>query len=147
MSKVLSTRNMFQKFCNLINFVIAARKRSWGKVIFSVVCVKNSVHRGGLPQSMLGYHPPDPAPLKEQTPPDQAPPQTRNPHPLDQERPLRSAWWAILSTSGRYASHWNAIFLEDKFVKILTENNFFNAITNIYCFKLLPQFATAKYLC
>ena len=31
----------------------------WGKVIFSVACVKNSVHGGGgLPQCMLGYHPP-----------------------------------------------------------------------------------------
>ena len=32
----------------------------WGKVIFSVACVKNSVHSGGggLLQCMLGYHPP-----------------------------------------------------------------------------------------
>ena len=33
----------------------------WGKVIFSVACVKNSVHRGdGLPQCVLGekLHPP-----------------------------------------------------------------------------------------
>ena len=31
----------------------------WGKVTFSVACVKNSVHMGGcLPQCMLGYHPP-----------------------------------------------------------------------------------------
>ena len=42
----------------------------WGKVIFSVVCVKNSVHRGGLPQCMLRYHPQDQAsPSWEQTPP------------------------------------------------------------------------------
>ena len=34
----------------------------WGKVIFSEACVKNSVHGGGLPQCMLGYHsPPDQA--------------------------------------------------------------------------------------
>ena len=34
-------------------------QRSWAKVIFSQVCVKNSVHRGGgcLPQCMLGYTP------------------------------------------------------------------------------------------
>ena len=32
----------------------------WGKVIFSVACVKNSVQwgEGGLPQCMLGYHTP-----------------------------------------------------------------------------------------
>ena len=40
----------------------------WGKVIFSVACVKNSVHIGGLPQCMLGYHPLPPTP-PEQTPP------------------------------------------------------------------------------
>ena len=27
----------------------------WGKVIFSEVCVKNFVHRVGLPHCMLGY--------------------------------------------------------------------------------------------
>ena len=27
--------------------IITARKRSWGKVKFSVACVKNSVHEGG----------------------------------------------------------------------------------------------------
>ena len=34
----------------------------WGKIIFSVACVKNSVHRRRLSQCMLGYHPlgPDP---------------------------------------------------------------------------------------
>ena len=31
-------------------------QRSWGKVIFSVACVKNSVHRGG---QYLGRYPPD----------------------------------------------------------------------------------------
>ena len=43
-------------------------QRSWGKVIFSEACVKNSVHRGDLPHCMLGYptprikgrHPPEP---------------------------------------------------------------------------------------
>ena len=37
----------------------------WGKAIFSEVCVKNSVHRGGLSHCMLGYpagsRPPPPA--------------------------------------------------------------------------------------
>ena len=53
---------------------------------------------GGLPQCMLGYHPPS-----RHTPRDQAPPQTR--------QPLHSACWEIRSTSGCYASYWNAILL------------------------------------
>ena len=60
----------------------------WGKVIFSVACVKNSVHRGGLPQCILGYHPPPGAdtPLRADTSPDQAPPDHQAP-PLDQAPP------------------------------------------------------------
>ena len=89
-------------------------QRSWAKVIFSQACVENSVHRGGgcLPQCMLGYtpreqthppgadlpgsrHPPEQTPpLWEQTPPEQTPP----PGPD----------CSIRSTSGRYASYWNA---------------------------------------
>ena len=57
----------------------------WGKVIFSVACVKNSVHRGGSTSVHAGIPPPP--------------------------RALRSACWAIRSTSGRYASYWNAILL------------------------------------
>ena len=46
----------------------------WGKVIFSVACVKNSVHRGGgLPQCMLGY-PLGPGTSRSRHPLDQAPP-------------------------------------------------------------------------
>ena len=47
---------------NFIRLSLPPANEVWGKVIFSVACVKNSVHRGGLPQCMLGY------PL-EQTPP------------------------------------------------------------------------------
>ena len=56
--------------CTLI---FTARKRSLGQGnIFTPVC--HSVHRGGLPQCMMGY-PPDQAPsLGPGTPPDQAPP-------------------------------------------------------------------------
>ena len=39
------------------DFLLPPADEVWGKVIFSVACVKNSVHRGGLPQCMLGYHP------------------------------------------------------------------------------------------
>ena len=92
----------FEKFLPSANEV-------WGKVIFSVACVKNSVHRwGGLSQCMLGYHHPPPP---EQTLPSR--------HPLPRSRPRRacttwrrhppcSACWEIRSTRGRYASHWNA---------------------------------------
>ena len=45
-------------------------QRSWGKVIFSEACVKNSVHKGGcLPHGMLGYTPWGPDTPPEQTPP------------------------------------------------------------------------------
>ena len=44
-------------------------QRSWGKLIFSVTCVKNSVHRGGLPHCMLGYHRPVSRHPRDQTPP------------------------------------------------------------------------------
>ena len=59
-------------------------QRSWGKVIFSEACVKNSVHRGEA---------------SGQTPPEQI--------PLGS-----SACWEIRATSGRYASYWNA-YLSD----------------------------------
>ena len=75
---------------------------------------------------MLGYHthtprtrhPPEQThPPSEQTPPRADTPQTRHPPgadfppPSDQAPPLRSACWEIRSTSGRYASYWNAILL------------------------------------
>ena len=87
--------------------------------IFTPVC--HYVHReGGLPQCMLGYHPP-----REQTPPgadypsgadtpgsrhppDQTP-REQTPPPRDQTPP-READSSIWSTSGRYASYWNAFF-------------------------------------
>ena len=50
--------------------VFTARKRSLGQGnIFSSVCQEYSVHRGGLPQCMLGYHPPG-----ADTPPTRHPP-------------------------------------------------------------------------
>ena len=67
--------------------------------IFTPVC--HSVHRGGLPQCMLGYHPPrtrqtpprDQTPPTKQTtppPPDQAdtPPGTRQTPPRTRQTPL-----------------------------------------------------------
>ena len=71
--------------------------------IFTPVC--HSVHRGGaLPQCMLGYqHPPDHTP----PPPEQTPP------------PPREADSSIRSTSGRYASYWNAFLLYICFITLM----------------------------
>ena len=81
---------------------ITARKRSLGQGnIFTPVC--HSVHRGVLPQCMLGYH----HPPRTRHPPGADPPGTRHPPP-EQSR----ACWEIRSTSGRYASYWNAILFK-----------------------------------
>ena len=89
---------------------ITGRNEVVAKVMFfSGVC--DSVHGGGgLPQCMLGYHPPDQVkPLWDQahhspepdTPPDQAhTPRTRHTPPP-----------GIRSMSGWYASYWNAFLL------------------------------------
>ena len=82
--------------------------------IFTPVC--HSVHRGGLPQCMLGYHPP-----REQSPLEQTPqsrhPLGQTPPPPEQTPPKQTPPWeqtppeadsSIRSTSGRYASYWNA---------------------------------------
>ena len=104
-------------------------QRSWAKVIFSQVCVKNSVHRGGgcLPQCMLGYTPAGRGrPPREQTPlgPGRQPPQTRQSPPgqgrhpqTRQTTPLtrqtpREADSSIRSTSSWYASYWNAFLFD-----------------------------------
>ena len=87
----------------------------WGKVIFSVACVKNSVHGGSASVHAGIPHPPS----------DQAPPPTRHPLPSrtrprprpctpeqtppGTRHPLRSVCWEIRSTSGWYASYWTAI--------------------------------------
>ena len=87
--------------------------------------VYDSVHwrGGGLPQCMLGYH----TPSKETPPGKETPQQGDHPQqgrpplamrpPLARQTPpartppLRSACWEIRSTSGRYASYWNAILV------------------------------------
>ena len=64
---------------------LPASNKVRGKVIFSVACVKNSVHWGGLPQCMLEYHPPGPCTPKADPPgpytPRADPPGTRHPPP------------------------------------------------------------------
>ena len=91
---------------------------------------------GGLPQCMLGYHPPGADTPQEQTPPgedtpqgpdppDQTPlgadpPRIRHPPgsdtprirpPPDQTPPPPEADASIRSMSGRYAFYWNAFSL------------------------------------
>ena len=78
-------------------------QRSWAKVIFSQACVKNSVHGGGVCLSACWdtpwtRHPPG----TRQTPPGPGRP------PLDGEPLPWEADSSIRSTSGRYASYWNA---------------------------------------
>ena len=97
-------------------FLPAATKLGQGNV-FTGVC--DSVHRGGcLPQCMLGYHP---APLQQSW------------HPPPQE-----ADCGIQSTSGRYASYWNAFLVEIQllwtkfqFITILFESK------NCRCFDVI----------
>ena len=90
-------------------------QRSCEGYVITPVC--HSVHRGGLPQCILGYHAPradtlwtrhpprsrhhpDQAPPRSRHPPDQAPPQSR--HPPGPAPPADGY------CCGRYASYWNA---------------------------------------
>ena len=101
-------------------------QRSWAKVIFSQACVQNSVHGGGggcLPQCMLGYQPQPPQ--SRHSPGTRHPPSKEQTHipgadtPLGADTPWnqappREADCSIRSTSGRYASYWNAFLLGNK---------------------------------
>ena len=79
-------------------FFFTARKRSLGQGnIFSSMCQEFCPRGGGLADQA----PRGPGIPLEQSPQDQIPP--------DQPPPLCSACWEIRSTSGRYASYWNAI--------------------------------------
>ena len=79
--------------------------------VFTGVC--DSVHRGGLPQCMLGY-PPEQTPLQSRHPPEADTPLPREQTPPDQTPPHRRACWEIRSTRGRYAPYWTAILLQEK---------------------------------
>ena len=119
-------------------FLPPATKLGQGNV-FTGVC--DSVNKGCLPQCMLGYHP---LPPKDQTRPpptrDQAPPWNR--HPQEQTPPR--ACWEIRSTSGRYASYWNAILFaawitKDKFISsVLALYLLYNVLLSEELFKMLP---------
>ena len=98
-------------------------QRSWAKVMFLQV----SVILGGVCLSACWdtTTPPGPdPPSTEQTPPEQTAPQDQTPPradtPLEQTPPRadtpppRQADSGIQSTSGRYASYWNAFLLNLK---------------------------------
>ena len=87
-----SLRNKMPLFQNsVISYLLThiyRPQRSWGKVIFSVACVKNSVHRGGSAPLHAGIPPWDQAPPEPDTtqplapdtqPWDQTPPGTKHP--------------------------------------------------------------------
>ena len=116
---------------------LAPANEVWGKVIFSVACVKNSV-RGGSASVHAGipHKPPGADTLpgtRHPTLPEQTPP------------PLCSACWEMWSTSGRYASYWNAILfrfeterlqtLKDKIVASLGNIRAYHLILNNSIFK------------
>ena len=107
----------------IIKRIITVRKRSWGKVMFSQACVKNSVHGGEVYTSPpradtlpgrhpMGIHPPPQADtsqsrhLPRQTPP--WPSTSLGRHLLPgQTLPLADGYCC-----GRYASYWNAFLFE-----------------------------------
>ena len=112
-----------------------ARNSSCEKVLFSQVCVKNSVPLGRYPRQTSpwadtplarppstrhstspGRHPLDRHPLVDT--PRQIPP---GKHPTWADTPLGS--YGIWSTSGRYASYWNAFLLLEISIS-KTGNNF-----------------------
>ena len=98
-------------------------QRSCGKVIFSQVCVKNSVHRGRVSASVhAGIHGPPPGrhPMgrhpsgrhPQQTPPADTPRQTPTPW-VDTLLPS-ACWDGHGYCCGRYASYWNVFLLNNK---------------------------------
>ena len=93
----------------------------WGKVIFSQASVILLTGVRGLPQCMLGYHPP-----RSRHPPGADPPeQTPRTRP-----PWCRACWEIRSTHGRYASYWNAILF---FNIIKSKGNFLVCTSGVLC--------------
>ena len=109
-----------------ITFFITGRNEVVAKVIFLHLSVIHSVHRGEGSASVHAGMPPPPradppsrhttTPLpdtpREQTPPGSRPPREQTPPILEQTPPPGAdppeADSSIRSTSGRFASYWNA---------------------------------------
>ena len=92
-------------------------QRSCGKVMFSQACVKNSVHRGCLPDSPPDQRQTAPPPTRGRPTPRTRGrhPQTRGRHPPGQtpaHNPLGRHPPADGYCSGRYASYWNTFLFE-----------------------------------
>ena len=111
-------------------FLLAAMKLGQGN-IFTSMCEEFCPHGGRVSASVhAGIHTPTPweqTPPRQQTPPwEQTPQEQTPPPPLDLADPPgpgntpREADSSIRSTSGRYASYWNAFLCKQNFVCILS---------------------------
>ena len=114
--------------------IFTGRNEVVAKVIFLHLSVIHSVHGGGgsasvhagipppdqtPPPPPIRYHPRSDPPGPGRPPLDQTPPpRTRQtPHPT----PPRQADSSIRSTSGRYASYWNAFLLHGGLLFLFTQ--------------------------
>ena len=72
---------LFPEHCTAccIQEVYYRPQTKFAKVMFLHVSVSHSVHRGGLPQCMLGYHPPRTRPPPQSRHPQSRPPQEQTP--------------------------------------------------------------------
>ena len=109
-----------------MNCLYYSPQRSWGKVIFLVACVKNSVHRG----EYLGRYPPKQVhtprkvhPMGKYTPRAGTHPQAGTCPPGSytpgQVHSPLGRYIPHGSLSGQYASYWNAFLFEQMFPTLL----------------------------
>ena len=94
----VNTDAVFHFLCFLSNLTTHSSfyypQRSWGKVIFSEACVKNSVHRGGSLLLHAGIHPPGtrgrhpPRSIGRHPPEQTHSPRTRGRHPPGSRHPI-----------------------------------------------------------
>ena len=117
--------------------------------VFTHVCdsVNRGVSRPGRPPTPTGRNPPsrEEPPQTRQSPPTrqtnppstEEPPQTRQttPHPRPGRPPPRNRHSGILSTSGRYASYWNAFL----FYQLLLFVKIFNPALTKYKVRVKPS--------
>ena len=122
-------------------------QRSWGKVIFSQASVILFT-RGGVCLSACWDTTPgkETPPGKESAPwqgvrplarrpPWQGRPPRQGDAALARQTPLHSACWKIQSTSGRYASYWNAILVGSVTANVKwTPQNFHCIVELMVCF-------------
>ena len=86
------------------DYLVTGRNEVVAKVIFLHLSVIHSVHRGGCLSACWDTTPPPGAEPRSRHPPEQTPPWSRHPPPWEAHSSIRS-------TSGRYASYWNAFLL------------------------------------